>query len=79
MEGQKLKLIVREILSWLVNEMTNEENKQLIENELIDPFLKTVLQRLTPYIITSSIIFLLIIIIVIIFVAWITPRLGIKN
>lgn len=59
--------------------MTNEENKQLIENELIDPFLKTVLQRLTPYIITSSIIFLLIIIIVIIFVAWITPRLGIKN
>ena len=79
MESNKLKIIVREILSWLVNEMSNEENKILIENELIDPLLKTILQRLTPYIITSSIVFLLMIITIIFLVAWITPRLGIKN
>ena len=79
METNKLKIIVREILSWLVNEMSNEENKKLIENELIDPLLKTILQRLTPYIITSSIVFLLMIITIIFLVAWITPRLGIKN
>jgi len=81
MQAKKLKIIVREILSWLANEMKDEENKSLLEKELIDPFLKTVLHRLTPYIITSSIIFLLVILFIIFLVAWISPRIfspGIK-
>ena len=49
-----------EIIELFVNEIKKEENKKKIDKELIEPIVYSILDRIYPYIIFTSIIFLLI-------------------
>ena len=55
-----LKKIGSEIIEMFVNEIKKEENKKRLNKELIEPVVFSILDRIYPYIIVTSIIFLLI-------------------
>ena len=52
--------IGRELIELFVNEIKKEENKNKINKELIEPIVYSILDRIYPYILVTSIIFLLI-------------------
>ena len=49
-----------ELIEMFVNEIKKEENKKKLNKELIEPVVYSILDRIYPYIIVTSIIFLLI-------------------
>jgi hypothetical protein len=49
-----------ELIEMFVNEIKKEENKKKLNKELIEPVVYSILDRIYPYIIITSIIFLLI-------------------
>ena len=49
-----------ELIEMFVNKIKKEENKKKLNKELIEPVVYSILDRIYPYIIVTSIIFLLI-------------------
>jgi len=72
-EPIKLRKIVKDVMGWIVQEIKNDNTFPEIQKHLIDPLLSSVLQRLLPYIITSSIVFLVILILLVVGIAWFLP------
>lgn len=75
----KMKEILKDTLSWFVRELKETGINEEFEKEIIDPILRSIFQRLLPYILTSSIIFLLVIITLILGIAWFLPSRVIHN
>jgi hypothetical protein len=67
------KKIIQDTLTWILNEIRDNEMTDVIQKELIDPLLKKVLDSLFPYIIMSSVLFLLVIVFVMVAIAWFLP------
>jgi hypothetical protein len=72
-EPIKFRKILKEVFNWIVVEIKNDKSFPEIEKHFIEPLLSSVLQRLLPYIITSSIVFLIVLIILVILIAWFIP------
>ena len=72
-EPIKIRKIIKDVLNWIVQEIKNDNSFPEIQKHLIDPLLSSVLQRLLPYIITSSIVFLIILILLVVGIAWFLP------
>lgn len=72
-EPIKLRKIIKDVMGWIIQEIKNDNSFPEIQKHLIDPLLSSVLQRLLPYIITSSIVFLVILIMLVVAIAWFLP------
>ena len=72
--SNKLRRIIKDIIEWVVLEIRESGSTNIIEKELINPLLTSILNRLIPYIVTSSVIFLLVIASVIIGITWMFPK-----
>jgi hypothetical protein len=55
--------------------MRESGSANTLEKEIIDPLLKTVLNKLIPYIVTSSIVFLVVVVGIVVGVAWLLPKI----
>jgi len=75
----KARQILRDCIQWIVHEIQNDEAYPEIEKNLIEPILNSVLKRLLPYIITSSIVFLFILVFLIISITWFFPTQNIVS
>jgi type IV secretory pathway component VirB8 len=65
--------ILRDCIQWVVREIQDDDAYPEIEKNLIEPILSSILKRLLPYIITSSIVFLLILVFLVISITWFLP------
>ena len=74
-EPERLRSVIKDIIAWFVQEMRESGSANTLEKEIIDPFLKTVLNKLIPYIVTSSIVFLVVIVGIVVGVAWLLPKM----
>jgi fatty-acid desaturase len=72
-EPIKLRKIIKDVMGWIIQEIKNDNSFPEIQKYVIDPLLTSVLQRLLPYIITSSIVFLVILIMLVVAIAWFLP------
>ena len=54
-----IKELVDDILIKLINEINQPENTHKIKTEIINPFVKYILEQLYPYLITTCVIFVL--------------------
>lgn len=70
----RAKEILRDCINWVVREIQNDKNTYPeIEKNLIEPILQSILRRLLPYIITSSIVFLLVLVFLVVGITWFLP------
>lgn len=67
--------ILRDCIQWVVREIQDDDAYPEIEKNLIEPVLSSILKRLLPYIITSSIIFLLVLVFLIVGITWFLPTI----
>jgi hypothetical protein len=67
------KKMIQDVLSWILNEIRENQMTDIIQEELVNPLLKKVLDSLFPYIIMSSVLFLLVIVFVMVAIAWFLP------
>jgi hypothetical protein len=74
-EPERLRSIIKDVIVWFVQEMRESGSANILEKEIIDPLLKGVLNKLIPYIVTSSIVFLVVIVGVIVGAAWLLPKI----
>ena len=65
--------ILRDCIQWVVREIQDDDAYPEIEKNLIEPVIGSILRRLLPYIIASSIIFLLVLVFLIIGITWFLP------
>lgn len=75
-EPTRLKEILREMITWFVQEIRESGSSNVLEKEIIDPMLQNILNKLLPYIITSSIVFLVVIVGIILILTWLIPKIG---
>lgn len=73
-EPDRLRAILKDVIAWFVQEIRESGSASILEKELIDPLLNGILNKLIPYIVTSSIVFLVVIAGIIIGVTWILPK-----
>lgn len=73
MTQTQTRTILRDITNWLIHEIQIQDNYKELEKHLIDPVLDTILHKLMPYIITSSIIFLFVLVFIVVGIAWFLP------
>lgn len=69
----KAREILRDCIHWVVKEIQNDEAYPEIEKDLIEPILHSIMRKLLPYIITSSIVFLLVLVFLVVGIAWFLP------
>jgi hypothetical protein len=73
-EPVRLREIIKDIISWFIQEIKTSESASVIEKELVEPLLTLILSKLFPYIVTSSIVFLLAIVCVVLLITWFLPK-----
>lgn len=56
----RLRELVHNIFGWVKSELKDEENGEMIQREIVDPMIQTILQKIYPYLIVSSAAFLLV-------------------
>lgn len=74
----RIKEILQDTVQWFLRELRDSGSADEIEKQIVDPILKRILERLLPYIITSSIIFLFVIIGLVVAIAWFLPARVIR-
>lgn len=74
----RMKEILQDTVQWFLRELRESGSADEIEKQIVDPILKRILERLLPYIITSSIIFLFVIIGLVVAIAWFLPARVIR-
>ena len=73
-EPERLRTVLKDVVAWFVHEIRESGSANILEKELIDPLLNGVLNKLLPYIVTSSVVFLVAIAGIIIGIAWAFPK-----
>lgn len=73
MRQMKAREILRDCIQWVVQEIQDDNAYPEIEKNLIDPIISSILRRLLPYIITSSIVFLLMLVFLVVSITWFLP------
>ena len=74
-EPDRLRAVIKDIIAWFIRELRESGSANILEKEIIEPLLKSVLNKLIPYIVTSSIVFLVVIVGIVVGVAWILPKI----
>ena len=74
LEPIRLKEIVRDVISWVVTEIKESGSAEIIDKNILEPLIKSVFQKLLPYIVTSSIVFLLVVIGMVLSLSWFLPQ-----
>lgn len=74
-EPDRLRTVIKDIIAWFIRELRESGSANILEKEIIDPLLKGVLNKLIPYIVTSSIVFLVVIVGIIVGAAWLLPKI----
>jgi len=74
-EPDRLRTVIKDVIAWFIRELRESGSANILEKEIIDPLLRGVLNKLIPYIVTSSIVFLVVIVGIIVGAAWLLPKI----
>lgn len=73
-EPVRLKAILKDTIAWFIKEIRESGSMAVLEKDIVEPVLQIILNKLFPYIITSSVVFLVVIATIILIAAWLLPK-----